>query len=319
MSTTSSDRIPSGLQRRVMPAEDAAGLIPAGANVGMSGFTSAGYPKALPAHSPTASAPRGPRAIRSASASGRAPPPPRNSTARWRPWTASICCFRTSPIRSAAKKSTQARWTTSTCTCRTSRRWSPRASSARWISPSSRRWASPETVSSSRPPRSGNNKTWIDQASNVIVEVNARQSGELDGMHDIYYGTALPPTRTPIPLTAPGDRIGVPHLLCPASKIVAIVETDTPDHTTSFTPPDAMIPADRRPCHRLPRKRVAHGRLPRNLLPLQAGVGNIANAVLDGLRREPVRAAHGLHRGPAGRHARAAGDRAAHGRLGDCP
>ena len=38
----------------------------------------------------------------------------------------------------------------------------------------------------------GNNKTWIDQARYVIVEINSRQSEELDGMHDIYYGMALP-------------------------------------------------------------------------------------------------------------------------------
>lgn len=37
------------LASRVMPAEEAAALIPAGANVGMSGFTGAGYPKAVPA------------------------------------------------------------------------------------------------------------------------------------------------------------------------------------------------------------------------------------------------------------------------------
>ena len=33
---------------RIMTAEEAAALIPAGANVGMSGFTGAGYPKAIP-------------------------------------------------------------------------------------------------------------------------------------------------------------------------------------------------------------------------------------------------------------------------------
>jgi len=37
------------LASMVMPAEEAAALIPAGANVGMSGFTGAGYPKAVPA------------------------------------------------------------------------------------------------------------------------------------------------------------------------------------------------------------------------------------------------------------------------------
>jgi len=37
------------LSGKVMSAQEAAALIPAGANVGMSGFTGAGYPKAVPA------------------------------------------------------------------------------------------------------------------------------------------------------------------------------------------------------------------------------------------------------------------------------
>lgn len=32
---------------------------------------------------------------------------------------------------------------------------------------------------------------------------------------------------------------------------------------------------------------MKHGRLPRNLLPLQAGVGNVANAVLEGFSTGP--------------------------------
>src|SRR3954468_8989468 len=51
----------------------------------------------------------------------------------------------------------------------------------------------------------GNNKTWLDQADAVILEVNSWQSPALEGMHDIYYGTALPPHRRPIQLTRPGD------------------------------------------------------------------------------------------------------------------
>jgi succinyl-CoA:acetate CoA-transferase len=72
----------------------------------------------------------------------------------------------------------------------------------------------------------GNNKTWIEQADSVILEVNSWQSSELDGMHDIYYGTALPPNRRPIPLVRPGDRIGEPYLRCAPEKVVAVVETD---------------------------------------------------------------------------------------------
>lgn len=76
----------------------------------------------------------------------------------------------------------------------------------------------------------GNNKTWIDLADWVILEVNAWQPMELHGMHDVYYGTALPPDRRPIMITSPGDRIGIPHFVCPAEKIVAIVETDAREH-----------------------------------------------------------------------------------------
>jgi succinyl-CoA:acetate CoA-transferase len=38
----------AALAGKITTAEEAAGLIPVGANVGMSGFTGAGYPKAVP-------------------------------------------------------------------------------------------------------------------------------------------------------------------------------------------------------------------------------------------------------------------------------
>ncbi len=56
----------------------------------------------------------------------------------------------------------------------------------------------------------GNNNTWLDQADRVILEVNSWQPAELDGMHDIYYGTALPRTvrrsRSSGPLTGSAYR-----------------------------------------------------------------------------------------------------------------
>lgn len=84
----------------------------------------------------------------------------------------------------------------------------------------------------------GNNKTWIDLADQVILEVNSWQSLELEGMHDIYYGTELPPHRLPIPLVNVGDRIGEPYLRCDPNKVVAVVETNAPDRNTPFSAPD---------------------------------------------------------------------------------
>jgi succinyl-CoA:acetate CoA-transferase len=130
----------------------------------------------------------------------------------------------------------------------------------------------------------GNNKTWLDRADRVVLEVNSWQSADLEGMHDIYYGTALPPSRTPIPLVRPGDRIGVPYLQVQAEKVVAVVESDSPDRNTAFAPPDDVARRIAGHVIEFLEHEVSRGRLPSGLLPLQSGVGNVANAVLAGLQ-----------------------------------
>lgn len=135
----------------------------------------------------------------------------------------------------------------------------------------------------------GNNKTWLDQADRVILEVNSWQPAELEGMHDIYYGTALPPHRKPLQIVEPSDRIGILYLQCPPEKIVAIVPTHAPDRNSAFKPmdSDSQLIADN--VLEFLTHEVKAGRLPATLLPLQSGVGNVANAVLNGLEAGPFR------------------------------
>lgn len=135
----------------------------------------------------------------------------------------------------------------------------------------------------------GNNKTWLDRAGQVILEVNRWQNPALEGMHDIYYGTALPPDRRPIPLVRSDDRIGEPWFRCDPDKIVAIVETDAPDRNAPFTPANSADLAIAGHLLEFLSHEVARGRLPPSLLPLQSGVGNTANAVLSGLGEGPFR------------------------------
>jgi succinyl-CoA:acetate CoA-transferase len=129
----------------------------------------------------------------------------------------------------------------------------------------------------------GNNKTWLDMADRVILEVNHRQAAGLEGMHDVYYGSAPLPHRKPIPLLKPDDRIGEPYLRVDPAKVIAVVETDAPDRNSPFDPPDAD--SQRIAGHLLEffAHQIKRGRLTDKLLPLQSGVGNIANAVLAGL------------------------------------
>lgn len=133
----------------------------------------------------------------------------------------------------------------------------------------------------------GNNKTWLEQADRVILEVNHWHPTALEGMHDIYYGTALPPQRQPIPLVHPGERIGEPYLRVDPAKVVAVVETNHPDRISPFAPPDAVSQQIADHIIDFLGHEVRQGRLPRDLLPLQSGVGNTANAVMAGLNNGP--------------------------------
>jgi succinyl-CoA:acetate CoA-transferase len=108
-------------------------------------------------------------------------------------------------------------------------------------------------------------------------------------MHDIYYGTALPPHRKPIPLIHGNDRIGETALRCDPDKIVAVVRTNGPDRNSPFSPIDATSEKIAAYLIEFLQHEVARGRLPANLLPLQSGVGNIPNAVLAGLGKSGFR------------------------------
>ncbi|MFZ1919845.1 MAG: acetyl-CoA hydrolase/transferase family protein [Terriglobales bacterium] len=132
----------------------------------------------------------------------------------------------------------------------------------------------------------GNNRTWIDEADRIILEVNSWQPMALEGMHDIYC-LKPPPNREPIPLVHTGQRIGSPYLKVPPEKVVAVVLTNAPDRNSPFKAPDQASKRIAGHILEFLSWEVKKGRMPANLLPLQSGVGNIANAVLFGLEEGP--------------------------------
>ncbi len=122
----------------------------------------------------------------------------------------------------------------------------------------------------------------ISSAEKVIIEVNSAQPLSLLGFHDMV-DIELPPNTQPIPLTKPNERIGTPYLTCPIDKIAAIVLTDIPEKTLEMAPIDAVSERMAQNLIGFLKSEVQTGRLPKNLLPLQSGVGSVANAVLGGL------------------------------------
>ena len=133
----------------------------------------------------------------------------------------------------------------------------------------------------------GNNQTWIDCAEKVILEVNETQPMAIEGLHDVYYGLGLPPFRDPIPLISPSQRIGEPYLKIPLEKVIAVVHTNVPDRSSAFKAPDENSKSIAGHIMEFLGWEVKKGRIPASLLPLQSGVGNIANAVLYGLGEGP--------------------------------
>jgi acetyl-CoA hydrolase len=124
-----------------------------------------------------------------------------------------------------------------------------------------------------------------DKARKVILEVNT-SIPSYKGLHDIV-PDMVPPNRRPFLISRVDDRVGQPFIQVDPDKIVGIVESQSPDVGVDFAPPDAV--SQRIAGHIMDffEAEVAAGRLPENLLPLQSGVGNIANAVVGGLTDGP--------------------------------
>ncbi len=129
----------------------------------------------------------------------------------------------------------------------------------------------------------GNSASFAIFAEKVIVEINTSLDPAFEGLHDIYIPTYRP-TRQPIPLTQVDERIGTSAIQIDPAKIVGIVFNDTDDSPSTVTPPDAETQGIAQHLIAFFENEVAEARLPKNLGPLQAGIGSIANAVLTGLK-----------------------------------
>lgn len=132
----------------------------------------------------------------------------------------------------------------------------------------------------------GNSASFAILAKHVIIEINLSQPLELEGLHDIYI-PSYRPTRLPIPVLDADSRIGATAIPIDPAKIVGIVISNQPDSPSTVLPPDLETQAIADHLVDFLRNEVAQGRLTNKLMPLQAGIGSIANAVMHGLLNSP--------------------------------
>ncbi len=272
-----------GLASKIMSAEEAAAFVQPGAAIGFSGFTGAGYPKAFP----------GALANRINEARGRG----EDFTIRMFTGASTApeldgvladtggVAFRT-PYQSdpSMRKSINAGVTDYVDTHLSH---GPKLTNMGFLGKLDFAVVEATSITSlgELVPSSsvGANRTYLDNADKIIIEVNEWQTEDLFGLHDIYYDMNIQERRHPIPINHPGAIVGQRTLKVDPDKVVAVIETNSADRNSPFKPLDDDSRAIANHLLEFFDREVESGRMPPHLFPLQSGVGNIANAVLAGL------------------------------------
>ncbi|MEZ3118066.1 acetyl-CoA hydrolase/transferase C-terminal domain-containing protein [Halobaculum sp. MBLA0147] len=128
----------------------------------------------------------------------------------------------------------------------------------------------------------GQTPGYVAAADELVVEVNAAQPVALGQFHDVYL-TDAPPNRDPIPLSAPGDRIGDPFVRFDSEKLRAVVQTNEPDDPYKFREPTAADRAIADNVVQFLRTEADRDPVVADAPTLQFGVGSLGNALMGAL------------------------------------
>ncbi len=132
----------------------------------------------------------------------------------------------------------------------------------------------------------GASPTFCHKADKIIIELNRFHPESLRGFHDIFEPED-PPFRNPIPIFRPSDRIGTPTVRVDPKKIFAVIESNAADEAGSF---GEISPITRKIGENVAdflSGEMRRGLIPKSFLPIQSGVGDTANAVLDAMGQHP--------------------------------
>lgn len=129
----------------------------------------------------------------------------------------------------------------------------------------------------------GNSAFFAHQAKKIIIEINTKIPVNFKGIHDCVVPKTYP-NRDSLNIKTPTDRIGQSFITIDPSKVLGIVFTDITDQPAIIAEPDTVTKAIASHLLQFFEKEVERGALTYSLLPLQAGIGKIANSVLMGFK-----------------------------------
>ena len=132
----------------------------------------------------------------------------------------------------------------------------------------------------------GMTPTLAQMAKKVIIEYSSYYKTSFRGFHDNYVSLD-PPHRREIPIYKPSDRIGSTVVKIDPAKIIGVVPSNASESIKPFTAPDETSQRIGDHISHFLAEELKKGKLPKEFLPIQSGVGNVANAVLYGLGENP--------------------------------
>ncbi|HXJ44410.1 MAG TPA: succinate CoA transferase [Bryobacteraceae bacterium] len=128
----------------------------------------------------------------------------------------------------------------------------------------------------------GASPTYLHKAERVLIERNSRFPAGLLGMHDIFEPLD-PPARSELPVYNASDRVGSPICMVDAAKIAGVVHTCLEDECLPFAQATPVTDRIGLNIAEFLVQEMRANRIPAAFLPLQSGVGDIANSVLAAL------------------------------------
>jgi succinate CoA transferase len=126
----------------------------------------------------------------------------------------------------------------------------------------------------------GIGQTVANLADRIIIERNTFH--RTMGLHDVYEPLD-PPYRKEIPIYNAADRIGKPYVQVDPKKVVGVVDVCMPNEQVIFKELDPVTRKIGENVVNFILGDMRRGTIPPTGLPIQSGIGNVANAVLKAL------------------------------------
>ena len=130
----------------------------------------------------------------------------------------------------------------------------------------------------------GNSVCYLERSEKIILELNTRLGDSYMGIHDNAL-PELPPHARPLAIYSAGDRVGEDLVKIDPNKVIAIVENSGYDEVTPFVEPDSVSTNIAERILDFIRFEESKGRLPKGMA-YQSGVGKVANAVLTAMAND---------------------------------